>query len=309
MNQPKEIKNKKILVTGSSGFLGQHLCRKLVHLGGHVQGIDSIMPNSINDEEDISEKISYSKCDIADKIQVQKILDNKHDLIFHLAAIASPRTCKSDFDLAYNVNVTGTKNILSMLQESTKLVFMSSASVYGNPIKLPITEDHPLNGSDPYSITKIIGEYLCHNYNNNYGRNISIARNFNAFGIGQTTEYIVPTLITQALKSGKIEIWNSDPVRDLMYVDDTINGLISIGIAGRNGIYNIGSGKGTRIGTLAESIRDNIDPKIEIVDLRKQVIGSSNLISDNTKLRELGWDQEVGFDSGISRTIDWFKSL
>lgn len=304
MKKFSDIRDKKVLVTGSSGFLGQHLCKKLVQLDAVVTGIDSVATDSGNQ----SMRESYSRCDIRDDDQVKKILEKGFDLIFHLAAIASPRTCKINFDLAYDVNVLGTKNIVSNSKDAGRLVFMSSASVYGNPIELPIREDHPLNGSDPYSITKIMGEFICHNYVDNYDYNISIARNFNAFGIGQPAEYIVPTLITQALKGGKIEIWNSNPVRDLMYVDDTINGLLAIGLNDGNGIYNIGSGVGTKIGALAQCIRESIGSQIKIVDLRKEVIGSSNLISDNTKLKTLGWEQEVGFDSGLSRTIDWFKT-
>jgi nucleoside-diphosphate-sugar epimerase len=305
MNYNTEIINKSILVTGCAGFLGQHLCSKLIELGGIVKGIDNVLPTAKNDSIEV---LTYAKCDISDRSQVENAFcQESYDLVFHLAAIASPRTCKNNFDLAYDVNVNGTKNVISTCRQSTRVVFMSSASVYGEPIKLPIAEDHPLNGSDPYSITKIIGEHLCHNYVNNYGHNIAIARNFNAFGIGQTTEYIVPTLITQALRNGKIEIWNSDPVRDLLYVDDTIDGLITIANCTKNDVYNIGSGKGTKIGTLAESIRNNIDRRIEIVDLHKDVVGSKKLVSDNSKLKMLGWDQQIELNSGLSRTIDWFR--
>jgi nucleoside-diphosphate-sugar epimerase len=305
-----QLEAQSILVTGSSGFLGSHLCRRLSEKGYELVGIDSVYPSK---QELIIPKnakgMVFKQLDITSREQIEKLFkDHSFDLVFHLAAIANPRSCKENFDLAFNVNVVGTKNLL-LSSKSNHIIFMSSASVYGAPIRSPIDENHPKNGSDPYSITKILGESLCHNFVKNYGQNIITVRNFNTFGVGQLDDYIVPTLIRQALKH-KIEIWNSTPTRDMTYVDDTIDALLTIASGGSSGeVYNIGSGHEIQIGELARIIRDNIDINTEIVDLHKPTLGSIRLVADNTKLRNLGWREKVGFEEGLRKTIESFKSL
>jgi nucleoside-diphosphate-sugar epimerase len=331
------LKGKRILVTGSSGFLGSHVCQNLLDRGCEVVGIDNFsfsspspspssssssthLPNKDTDSDDIPEKentnkkkIIFRRVDITDANQIGSLFkDYQFDLVFHLAAVANPRTCKENFDLAFNVNVAGTKNILVHSTKCDLVVFMSSAAVYGEPLWLPIDENHPTNGADPYSITKIMGENLCFNFVKNYGQKIIIARNFNTFGIGQLTDYIVPTLIRQALTNKKIEIWNSNPVRDMTYVDNTVNALLAIVTSGARTsdvVYNIGSGRGIRIGELASMVRDNVDKSIDIVDLQKPVLGSPRLVSNNTKLRDLGWQEKITLEVGLSKTIEWSKAV
>jgi nucleoside-diphosphate-sugar epimerase len=307
---------KKVLVTGGAGFIGSHLCRKLLSLGCDVVVLDNFSfskkPAFSRDEKESYKNITFIELDITKSDQVERVFkDYSFDIVFHLAAVANPRICKENFDLAFNVNVVGTKNILLHSYNCNKVVFMSSAAVYGEPIKIPISEDHPLNGNDPYAITKIIGEKLCYNFAKNYGYNIIIIRNFNTFGIGQTGDYIVPTLIRQALVNKTIEVWNSSIIRDMMYIDDTIDAIITITNKQNLGleIYNIGTGRGVQIGHLADVIRSYIGNKIKVIDLQKHVLGSPKLIADNSKLIGLGWKERVGFEEGIRRTIEWFKGI
>lgn len=305
------LKAQRVLVTGSKGFLGSHLCRTLLENGCNVAGIDSVDHQEADHPvQKAGRDFVFKQIDITSTEQVQNLFkDHAFDIIFHLAAVANPRTCKENFDLAFNVNIAGTKNLFLSCGKNSLVIFMSSASVYGEPITSPINESHPMNGTDPYSTTKILGENLCYNFGRNYGNKIIVVRNFNTFGIGQTDDYIVPTLIRQALKN-KIEIWNSDPIRDMTYVDNTIDALITIakhGIAAD--VYNIGSGHGIQIGELASMIRDNVDKNVRIIDLHKPTTGSPKLVADNTKLRELGWTEKIGFKEGLTKTIDWFKSL
>jgi nucleoside-diphosphate-sugar epimerase len=96
----------------------------------------------------------------------------------------------------------------------------------------------------------------------------------------------------------------------MTYVDNTIDALLTIAIRGKCAeVYNIGSGVGTEIGRLAYMIRDNIDKNTEIIDLHKPTLGSAKLVADNTKLRNLGWEERIGFEEGLCKTINWFKSL
>ncbi|MCS6767908.1 MAG: SDR family NAD(P)-dependent oxidoreductase [Candidatus Nitrosocaldus sp.] len=308
------ISNSLVLVTGAMGFLGSHLCKRLSAMNCDVVGVDNLSFSklSVDKHNNVMNKILFKELDITRADHVETLFrDHKFDIVFHLAAVANPRICKENFDLAFNVNVMGTKNILSNSKNCDKIVFISSAAVYGEPLTIPIAEDHPLNGTDPYAITKIIGEKLCLNFVKNYGYRVVIVRNFNTFGIGQSGDYIIPTLIRQALVHKVIEIWNSKPIRDMMYVDDTIDALLTITSTNNTDfdVYNIGSGRGIQIGKLADIIKQNIGNGINVIDLQKPVLGSPKLIADNTKLKSLGWKESVGFEEGIRRTIEWFRTL
>lgn len=324
MSKKKLDGTTTVLVTGSNGFIGSHLCSRLIgRLGCKVVGIDSVAPKNIVDEDgryvNSSNSIysvydrdlfSFKQVDISNSNDVDEVyMNNSIDFVFHLAALANPRTCKANFDLAFKVNVLGTKNIIEKSRKDSRIIFMSSAAVYGNPLRLPIPEDHLTNGSDPYALTKVIGENLCRCFLVNYERDICIGRNFNTFGEGQIADYIIPTLIKQAVNERRIELWNFAPVRDFLHIDDALNAITVIAESGKSGEkYNIGSGKGTRIGELASIVRNIVDKKMPFVDLQKQVTGSSQLVADISKLKKLGWvGPTIELDVGLRRTIDWFK--
>ena len=311
----KDLRGAKVLVTGSSGFIGSNLCTRLLsEFGCSVVGIDFITPKFAKDDDLQSlltgnESFSFNQIDISNGKEVEDVFkQNDFDFIFHLAALANPRTCKQDFGLAFNVNVVGTKNMVESSDKGSRLVFMSSAAVYGNPLKLPLSEAHPRNGNDPYSISKIMGEDLCLCFFNNYEHDICIARNFNTFGDGQIGDYIIPTLIKQAVMEHKIEIWNSKPIRDFMYIEDAVSAIVTIAQQGSAGeVYNIGTGKGTTIGSLASTLRNAVDQKMIVNDMEKQVLGSSELVADSRKLASLGWRVQVRFEDGLRKTIEWFN--
>lgn len=303
----RRLRKSAVLVTGSSGFIGSHLCEHLVsNLNCNVVGVDSTEVNSKIFDTD---NYKFVRADIANNDHVEDIYrENNFDFIFHLAAIANPRTCKSNFDLALRVNVMGTKNIIENSEKNSRLIFVSSASVYGTPKVVPIKEEQPSSGNDPYAITKMMGENLCRCFIENYNHEICIARNFNTFGSGQVEGYIIPTLLKQAMTEERLEIWNSDPVRDFLYIDNTISAFSAIAEQGTNGeIYNIGSGIGTRIGELAFEIRDIVNKDLEVIDLKKPVTGSPELVAANEKLKSLGWNIAVNFSEGLRRTIEWYR--
>lgn len=300
-------KGKRVVVTGAAGFLGIHLCRALTSRGAQVTALDNMHLRSSDNMDMHRDAIAIINCDIvSDDL---RIYTNHSDVVFHLAAIASPREAKRVFHQAFEVNVVGTNNVLRSCSDKQRIVYMSSASVYGDPIYVPMDENHPLNGEDPYAITKIMAEILCRNYNKNYGVNVVIVRNFNHFGPYQVSEYIIPTLIHQALNENRIEIWNAQPTRDFLYVDNTMDALLKIAATNElvGDVVNLGGGEEIQIGTLVQEI-SRLCGEVPIVDLGKDVIGSSRLVCDNRKLKETtGWDISVPFQEGLQRTVEWFK--
>ena len=269
-------RGRTVLVTGAAGFLGSHLVERLGSLNARVVAVDSIAPPDAGRSSPyFGSALRFEQLDINDESRLGNLIrEERPEVLFHLAAIASPRACAKDFSTAYRVNVEGTFNVLRLSEIVPHVVFLSSSAVYGPPEVLPMSEGHPRGGRDPYALTKIMGETLCENYVANYGRTCSVIRNFNAFGPRQGLEYIIPTIIRQALSTGRIEIWNAAPVRDLMFVDNTEDAILMIGTSPGSGTYNVGSGRGVRIGELAQIIAAKVGHNVPVEDLKKDVIGS-----------------------------------
>lgn len=298
---------KTVLVAGASGFLGSHLVERLLEMHSRVVAVDT-EPSPTSWPHDAGTGLRFEALDITDAARFEALVrEERPEVLFHLAAVASPRACAQDFPTAYRVNVTGTFNVLQASDAVPHVVYLSSAAVYGTPVSLPIDENHVLRGRDPYAITKILAETLCENYVTNYGRRCSIVRNFNAFGPRQRSEYVVPTIIQQALSKGKIEIWNASPVRDLMFVENTEQAILTIGSRSKGGVYNVGSGRGVRIGEVAKLIATSVGSTVSVEDLKKEVTGSPALVADVRRLRELGWTETVPFEEGLSRTVEWYR--
>ncbi len=300
--------DKEVAVTGAAGFIGAHLCRTLVEKGAKVRGIDNFSVGAPENLKEIN-GLEIIKADITSKDSLKDALKDS-EVVFHLAAVANPRTCKDNFDLAFKVNVDGTQNLLSLCEGAEKVLFFSSAAVYGNPEYVPIDEQHPLRGSDPYSITKIMGEQLCNMYHTDYGLPVTIIRNFNVYGEGQSTDYFIPTVVVQALKNGKVEIWNSKPSRDFIHVDDACRAYLSLAESTKSigEAFNIGTGVETNVGSLAQTIA-RVLGDIPVIDLGKEVTGSPRLVCTNEKIRQVtGWQPKISLEEGIRRVVDYWRT-
>jgi NDP-hexose 4,6-dehydratase len=297
---------RTIAVTGASGFLGSHLVERLTGLGARVVAVDTAPPAPSSAAA--ADRVRAVEMDISDRDGLATLFDEERpEVLFHLAAIASPRACARDFPTAYRVNVEGTHHVLAASPHVPHFVLLSSAAVYGAPVELPMSESHPLLGRDPYAVTKIMAELLVENAAANYGRRCSIVRNFNAFGPRQPSEYVIPSVIRQALSTGRIEIWSGAPVRDLMFVDNTEEAVLTIGAQSDGGTYNVGSGRGVRMGDLAQMIARKVGPDVPVEDLGKAVTGSPALVADVSRLTDLGWTETVPFDVGLDRTVAWYR--
>jgi dTDP-glucose 4,6-dehydratase len=302
-----KFKDKTITVTGAAGFLGTHLVEALSRRHAFVIALDKrAFPRNL--ALDDCDRIKFVSCDILDKRALKEIL-RETDVVYHLAAIANPRCCGKDFDTAFDINVIGTKNILDASTAAKRFIFTSTAMVYGEPRYLPIDENHPSLGTDSYSITKIIGEKICRNFNVNCGLPTTIVRNFNIYGPRQETSYIIPQLITQGLNENRVELWNPNPVRDFTYCSDAIDALIRVGenedLAGET--LNLGSGIGVKTGEVAEMIGELL--QVEVVNLNKPSAGSSIYICNNRKMKAVvDWEPQVDLATGLNNVLEFLKN-
>ena len=302
-----KIKDTTVCVTGAAGFLGQHLSAKLLELGAHVIALDDFSVGTSGSLGSIAHEVEICHADIRDLESIKEPL-GKAAVVYHLAAIANPRTCQRDFPLAFSVNVTGTANVLQSASNVGRLVLLSSIMVYGEPTYLPIDDRHPLGGKDPYSASKIICEQLVNISHFIDDMPYTIIRNSNTYGPSQSRDYLAPTLILQGLEDGVIEIWDPKTIRDFLYVDDTVDALIKVvqTEAASGETITLGSGLGISAGELADIISSQLG--VEWVDAKKAAPVSSKLIADTSKLKALtGWHQKIGLEEGLSRTIDHFR--
>lgn len=277
----------RIAITGSCGFVGSHLVKRLKELGADIIGLD--IKNGI---------------DITDWKQVRST--EQFDTLFHLAAKSYvPDSYKYPRDFYYS-NVTGTINALELCRiQKSKIVFISSY-VYGVPEYLPIDEKHPTAAFNPYAQTKIIGEQLCQGYSRDFGMPAVILRPFNIYGKGQNENFLIPTMLKQA-KTGKILLKDPYPKRDYIYIDDIIDFFIKAMEYSRPGceIFNVGTSISYSVREITEMISELFGNSIEVEfnDQRRknEVIDTKADISKAKK--ELGWTPKVTIEEGLQRLV------
>ena len=304
------LNGKKVLVTGGGGFLGSHLVDKLLEKGANVTVVDLSSPESSRNLSHVKDRINFAEWDITNFSDSHK-LGRDFDYIFHLAACAAPSFCEANPEKAFRVNVQGTYNMLRLASEikPKKFVFSSSAGIYGTyPKYTPIDEKHPVEiENNVYNVTKVIGENLCNFFAERHEMPIVILRLFTTFGPRQSTDYFFPTLISQALKDKKIELWNSKPTRDFNFVENTVDAFVRAAESDFvGGPINIGSGREIKISEIAQKIAKDFGAELSF--LEKDVVGPMVLCCDNRKAKEvLGWETKVSFEDGLSKTIEWYK--
>ena len=311
--------DKSILVTGAGGFIGSHLVEALVDHGARVMafthynsrgdpGLLSLLPN------DVFSRIEIVSGDLLDLPALNKTMKNI-DFVFHLGAlIAIPYSYDHPLQVV-QTNILGTLNVLLAARRNgvERIIHTSSSEVYGSALKVPIDENHPLQGQSPYSASKIGADKIVESFYCSYELPVVTIRPFNTYGPRQSSRAIIPTIIIQTLTQETIKLGNLDTYRDLTYVTDTVNGFLCAaktkGIEGQT--INLGVGIEIQIKELADQIISIINKPVEItIDpgrMRPEKSEVTRLISDNQRARSfLGWEPLMNLRDGLSNTVDWY---
>jgi len=309
---------KKVLVTGAGGFIGSHLTERLVEMGADVRAF--VHYNALGkwgwlDESPICDDIEVTSGDVCDRDSVRQAMRDI-EIVFHLAAlIGIPYSYYAPASYV-RTNIEGTLNVLQSARELRveRVVHTSTSETYGTARRVPIDEDHPLQGQSPYSATKIGADKLAEAFYLSFGLPVVTVRPFNAFGPRQSARAVIPTIITQCLTSDVVRLGNLHPTRDLTYVSDTVEGFISAAstAAAVGRTINVGSGNEISIGDLAKLIIGLIGRPANIESDERRVRPTDSevqrLVADNTLARELlGWKPTVSLEEGLKRTIEWMK--
>lgn len=315
---PYNWSNKKVLVTGAGGFIGSHLTESLLMKGCKIKAL--VKYNSRNDwglleslPKNIRSEIEVVTGDITDPFGVDKLVAG-NEVIFHLAALIAIPFSYVAPEMYVNVNIKGTLNVLEACRRHNveKLIHTSTSETYGTALYTPIDENHPLQGQSPYSATKIAADKLVESYYRSFNLPVATIRPFNTYGPRQSARAVIPTIISQALSGDTVNLGNLTPVRDLNYVQDSVNAFIKI--AESSSVFgetiNIGFGKGITIGELANKILQIMNSKAKIIcadeRLRPEKSEVFQLICNNEKAKTLvGWQPGYSLEQGLTETISY----
>lgn len=317
-----DLKNKKVLVTGSDGFIGSHLVESLLEHGASVKAFTFY--NSFNSwgwldtlDKSILDNIEVFCGDVRDPNGVRTAVKGV-DVVMHLAAlIAIPYSYHSP-DSYVDTNIKGTLNILQACRdlEIERVLVTSTSEVYGTAQYVPIDEKHPFQGQSPYSASKIGADRMAESFYKSFDLPVTIVRPFNTYGPRQSARAIIPTLISQLLNGyEEIKMGSLEPTRDFNYVKDTCAGFISIAES-ENTIgeeINIATQKEISMGQLAEELVKQINPDTRIIQDPSRIRPSKSevmqLLGSNDKLKSLTpWECKYSFSEGIAETISWFRN-
>jgi len=249
-----QLKGTKILVTGGAGFIGFHLCKKLSDSTSNLTIYDNISSGKVENVKHLP-KAHFVKADI---LNLKKLLSQeKSDLIFHLAAqVVVPYSMENPME-DFETNARGTLNVLEKARkDDARIVFASSAAVYGNTTKLPTPETYGFSPDSCYGLSKVVGEQYCNMYSKQYGLDITILRFANVYG--PRCHGVIEDFLDKISRNPKkLEIIGSGlQSRDFVHISDVVDALIlsATSEVALGETFNIGFGKTTKIIDLAKMI-------------------------------------------------------
>lgn len=251
---------KKILITGGSGFIGQHLAKKFIANKRQITIYDTAEPT-------LKElKKVYTPRDIFDLEKLDKVVEDS-DVIIHLVGLANLGAAEKDPALSFKLNVLSIQSVLEACRKhgEKKLIFPSSAAVYGETADLPVKESFPPNPTWIYPWHKYLCELMIKAYHISYGINYVILRLFNVYGVGH--KGVIEIFLDKAKKGEVIESFGPYQYRDFVYAGDVADAMYTAAMYYKadNRVVNIGAGKGTQIKDILDLICE-IFPKAKWVE-------------------------------------------
>lgn len=311
--------NRKVLVTGGAGFIGSFLSEALVRAGAEVVVFTRYSSRGIGGAVDFTEpslraQMRFIMGDLKDPAGVAAAARDC-DTIFHLGAhIGIPYSYVHPVDVI-QTNVMGTTNVLEAARASgaQKVVLFSTSEVYGTARYAPIDEDHPLQGQSPYSASKISADQIGLSYHRAFETPVAICRPFNTYGPRQPARAFIPTVISQALRGDEVRLGSLHPTRDLLFVEDTVEGALRVAeTPGSTGeVVQLGTGIEISMGDLAQKICDILGRSPRIIsdetDRKRPDKSEVNRLIASTERADhlLDWRPRTSLEEGLTKTAEW----
>ena len=304
----------KVLVTGGAGFIGSHVVDAYVEAGHEVVVVDDL---SHGKRENVPPHLQFYRLDIRDKTQLRLLFQLEgFDVVVHQAALANVRESMERPDVYAEVNIIGSINLLEASKDFgvKRFIYASTGgAVYGEPLYLPVTEEHPINPLDPYGASKHTVEHYLYLYHANYGLPYVVLRYPNVYGPTQDPfgEAGVIAIFTGRMLAGQPVTINGDGTqqRDFVYVGDVARANLLALTRGDNGIFNLGTGRPVDVNTIFTKLKELTEYPYEPNYGPAKKGEVYRIYLDAGKARSsLGWVPQVDFDEGLRLTVEYFRS-
>jgi UDP-glucuronate 4-epimerase len=317
---------KRVLVTGAAGFIGSHSIEAFLSRGDEVLGLDSFddyydpARKHANVAElkagPLAKGLLFVEGDVRDRAQLRRLIAEwRPDVILHLAAVAGVRASMEQPALYFDVNCTGTLNLLEVAREfgTGNFVLASTSSVYGNSVKLPFNENEPADRPlAPYAASKRAAELLGHSYHHLYGLNFTVLRFFTVYGPRNRPDMMAYKVLESILSGAELPLYEGGQMyRDWTFVTDTTAGILAaadrpLGYE----VINLGRGEPVLLLDFVRTIESVVGKAARLVPARKVGSDASATHADIGKARQLlGYAPKMPLREGVERFWGWYQGL
>lgn len=299
----------KAVVIGGNGFIGGHLVERLASDGWAVTVYDMAPARFATPRKDVT----YAMASLGDEGMLAEVLPGA-DVVFHLASTTIPQSSNDSPDFDVRSNLIDTIHLLERCVEHRvgRVVFLSSGgTVYGNPQRLPVNEDHPTDPICSYGIVKLAIEKYLHLYHELHGLAYTVLRPANPYGPRQNPtarQGAIAVFLGHVAKGEPIQIWGDGSiVRDFFYIDDLVDACIAAAKSDRKaGVYNVGAGMGESLNEIVAAIKDVVDRPVRVERLPGRDFDVPKVyLGIDRATRELGWSPRVDLREGLAKTWAW----
>lgn len=308
----RDIRDKKILVTGGTGQIGSFLVEELSKKGANVFAIGRDQKNLKEIKSLVeSEKIVFLECDLTDIKKIKEISEslNKIDFLVHLSSELS-EVYTDPIDNAHysvNLNINGIINLLSALIKLEGIVYASSTAVYGKAAKIPVDEKNLTNPVSFYGCCKLGAEKYLNIFCTFNSIPLTILRYSTIYGPRNRTNQVIPVFIKKALQNKAITLFGKGrTIRDFVYISDVINATMKVITNNQEGVFNIGAGRKCTMHELAKKIIKLTNSKSKIIF--EGISDELGFLSNSEKAKiNLKFKSKINLDEGLLKEIEWHK--
>ncbi|MFC5134822.1 MULTISPECIES: SDR family NAD(P)-dependent oxidoreductase [Haloferacaceae] len=314
-----------VLVTGGAGFIGGHLAEAFLEDGHDVTVLDNFEPfyaegikrHTLEVHREVAAdgdvEYRFVEGDVRDPETVREVVDDA-DVVVHQAAQAGVRESVDNPQRVTDINVDGTVNLLEASKETDvdRVILASSSSVYGKPRSLPYEEDHPTEPVSPYGVTKVTQEHMARVYTELHGLPTVCLRYFTVYGPRMRPNMAISNFVSRCLNEEPPVIYgDGEQTRDFTYVDDVVDAnrtlLTDDSVDGE--VLNIGSSDNISIQELAEVVRDQLAPELEIEYESAREADAEHTHASVEKANEtIGYEPSRTITEGVGEFIEWYEA-